>query len=241
MFVLDRIPIALLRLVEFLNRRLGTAETYALEVRRHLGPEGAPPILEVSRRGISATNRPKPGRSQLPTMTLEEWEERFRTRHGASRLEIAQAVTRWVTKRGRVFVTKSGNPSVGLQIPGTGFGRYPLFIKPNGRSAVTFSYLLLRPDYADDDFRAGIGKRMLEIVGDNGRYGGPTGDVTTNLEAVASEEIRERFFGEVDSLIERMENIGEHQATDRQHLQGEKATELELSKLKLAYSNIQRS
>lgn len=121
-------------------------------------------------------------------------------------LEVAQAVIRWMTERGRLFVTKSGDPSVGLQILGEGVGRYPLFIKANGRLAVTFSYLLQRPEFADESWRASVAERILEIVGGSGKYGGPTGDVTIDLAAIADIEVREEFLSQIETLIHRMEN-----------------------------------
>lgn len=207
-FVLDRVPTALLRIVEFLNKHLDTVETYALEVRRHALSDGAPPILEISRRGVSATDRPKAARSQHPVLTMEAWEERFRTRHGDDALAAAQAIVDWMSKRGRVFVTKSGDPSVGLQVPGPGTGRYPIFIKANGRVAITFTYLMQRPEFADESMRAAVAQRVLDIVGQRGRYGGPTGDLMIELEPLRDERVRGLVLAEVEQLVVRMTGSG---------------------------------
>lgn len=203
-FVLDQVPTALLRIVEFLNKHLDTVETYALEVRRHSLSDGAPPILEISRRGVSATDRPKAARPQHPVLTLEAWEERFQRRHGADMLGAGKALIDWMSKRGRVFTTKSGDPSVGLQIPGPGIGRYPLFVKANGRVAIAFTYLMQRPEFADETMRAEVTRRILDIVGQRGRYGGPTGDLTIELEPLKDERIRELVLAEVEKLVARM-------------------------------------
>ncbi len=203
-FVLDRVPLALLRIVEFLNKHLDTVETYALEVRRHTGGDGAPPILEISRRGVSATNRPQAARPQHPVLTIEGWQERFLTRHGDEMLVVAQAMIDWMSRRGRVFTTKSGDPSVGLRIPGPGNGRYPLFVKANGRAAIAFTYLMQRPEFADEPMRSEVARRILEIVEGRGRYGGPTGDLTIELEPLREERVRELVLAEVDRLVTRM-------------------------------------
>ena len=160
-FVLDRVPTALLRIVEFLNKHLDTVETYALEVRRHIVSDAEPPILEISRRGVSASDRSQASRTQHPVLTLEAWEQRFRGRHGDDKLMAAQAIVEWMSRHGRVFVTKSGDPSVGLQ-------------------------------------------RILEIVDGNGRYGGPTGDVTVELAPLLDADKRNRFLKEIEGLVDRM-------------------------------------
>lgn len=211
-FVLDRVPTALLRIVEFLNKHLDTVETYALEVRRHIGGDGAPPILEVSRRGVSASDRSQASRTQHPVLTLDAWEERFHGRHGEDMLAAAKTIIDWMSQRGRVFVTKSGDPSVGLQITGPGIGRYPLFVKANGRLAVAFTYLMQRPEFADEDMRSATAQRILEIVDGNGRYGGSTGDVTLELAPLLDEEKRDRFLNEIQRLVDRMENHGQSAA-----------------------------
>ncbi len=203
-FVLDRVPTALLRIVEFLNKHLDTVETYALEVRRHSSSERATPILEISRRGVSASNRPQAARPRHPVLSMEDWEIRFQRRHGDELLAAAQAVVEWMSKRGRVFVTKSGDPSVGLHVPGPGTGRYPIFIKANGRLAITFTYLMQRPEFADESMRAEVAQRILDFVGNRARYGGPTGDVTIELEPLKDKGIRERVLAEVEKLVARM-------------------------------------
>lgn len=206
-FVLDRVPTALLRIVEFLNKHLDTVETYALEVRRHAVSESAPPILEVSRRGVSASNRPQAARPRHPVLSMEDWEERFQRRHGDVLLAVAQAVVDCMSKHGHVFVTKSGDPSVGLHVPGPGTGRYPIFIKANGRISITFTYLMQRPEFADESMRAEVARRILDIVGDRGRYGGPTGDLTIELEPLRDEGVRERMLAEVEKLVARMTSV----------------------------------
>lgn len=204
MFVLDRVPTALLRIVEFLNKHLDTLETYALEVRRHAVSESTPPILEISRRGVSASDRSQAARPRHPVLSIEDWEERFQRRHGDELLAAAQAVVDWMSKHGRVFVTKSGDPSVGLHVPGPGTGRYPIFIKANGRIAITFTYLMQRPEFADESMRAEVARRILHIVGDRGRYGGPTGDLTIELEPLTDEGVRKRVLAEVDQVVSRL-------------------------------------
>lgn len=203
-FVLDRVPTALLRIVEFLNRHLDTVETYALEVRRHTGRDGGLPILEISRRGVSASDRPQAARPQHPVLTIEAWEERFLRRHGEAMLHAAKALVDWMSKRGRVFTTRSGDPSVGLQVPGPGIGRYPVFVKANGRVAIAFTYLMQRPEFADEPMRAAVARHILELVGDRGRYGGPTGDLTIELGPLQDEGVRELVLAEVDRLVARM-------------------------------------
>lgn len=61
-----------------------------------------------------------------------------------------------------------------------------------------------RPEFTDEPMRAAVARRILEMVGDRGRYGGPTGDLTIELGPLQDEGVRELVLAEVDRLVARM-------------------------------------
>ena len=77
-------------------------------------------------------------------------------------------------------------------------------MKANGRAAIAFTYLMQRPEFADEPMRSEVARRILEIVEGRGRYGGPTGDLTIELEPLREERVRELVLAEVDRLVTRM-------------------------------------
>jgi hypothetical protein len=117
MFVADKIPSELLRVVEFLNQQMDPAEVLALEIRQFLG-EGRR-ILVPRLLGSSVTTRDRkqatvPRRS---AWTPDELLASLRERGDPQLAQLALAIMRWGTERGCALTGGRGakNPSIYLE------------------------------------------------------------------------------------------------------------------------------
>ena len=72
-------------------------------------------------------------------------------------------------------------------------------------------YLEAAPE-PDEEMRAATAQRILEIVDGNGRYGGPTGDVTVELAPLLDADKRDRFLNEIQGLVDRMTDYSPSEA-----------------------------
>jgi hypothetical protein len=151
LFVADRIPSELRRIVEFLNKQMDPAEVLALELRQFQG-EGLKTIVPVlygqteeaqTRKGIGAPKR--------------QWDEEtfftdFSERHTPEAQQIAQKILGWMKKNGDEVVfgrgTKDGSASI--MVLGGGQKNYPMSILTYGRVEIEFQYLMRGPFEAED-------------------------------------------------------------------------------------------
>lgn len=96
-FVADRIPVELQRVVEFLNGQMSRAEVLAVEVRQYVGPQLRTLVPRVVGQTASAQQRKDPARA---TARERIWDEptflaELEARHGAALVEVARRIIAW--------------------------------------------------------------------------------------------------------------------------------------------------
>jgi hypothetical protein len=116
-FVAERIPSELLRVVEFLNQQMNPAEVLALEIRQFLGEGRRILVPRLLGSSVSLRDRKQGSAPRRSPWTPEELLASLRE-HGEPRLtEMAQAIMRWGTERGCTLTGGRGlkNPSIYLE------------------------------------------------------------------------------------------------------------------------------
>jgi hypothetical protein len=159
LFVADRIPAELRRIVEFLNQQMNQAEMLALELRQFAG-EGLKTIVPMiygqteEARQRKGTGAPK-----------HQWDEEsvlagIGSKVGPEAQRAAERIAEWMKKRGdRVwFGSGSQYGSMGMTIIANGHNYYPIAIWTNGPIEIRFQYLLKGPFESEEKRRDLLGR-----------------------------------------------------------------------------------
>ena len=161
LFVADRIPAELRRIVEFLNEQMNPAEVLALELRQFQG-EGIKTIVPTlyGQTERSAAEKPRAAPRQWDEASILTDIER---RHGPEILRAAQKIVGWIKAAPeRVWYGQgSKDGSVGLQ----GLGSGPLLLWTYGTVEIPFSRM--RKPFDEPAQREELRRQLANIEGVN--------------------------------------------------------------------------
>ncbi|MDF3154059.1 hypothetical protein P3C58_18945 [Mesorhizobium sp. XAP10] len=158
LFVADRIPKELARIVEFLNEQMRPAEVLAIEVEQFTSANG---IRTLVPRLVGQTERAQTTKAVTEVaerLSETEWLENLASLHGAKSRAGAERATDWLRSTGYdVVVTNSQDAlAAGLLRP-DGKRTYVFFMrKTSGRLETSLANLGSTPAYAPDDTRKAL-------------------------------------------------------------------------------------
>jgi hypothetical protein len=165
LFVADRIPPELRRIVEFLNQQMNPAEVLALELR-HFAGEGLKTTVPIVYGQTERAQQEKavggPKRQWDEESVLADLERR----NGPEVLRAATRIAQWMKKRAdRVwFGSGSQDGSMGMTIVANGHNYYPIAIWSYGRIEIRFQYLLKGP-FESEEKRRELLDRLNKVGG----------------------------------------------------------------------------
>jgi hypothetical protein len=110
-FVADRIPTELRRIVEFLNEQMSPGEVLAVEVKQYVGKELKTLVPRV--HGQTAAAQQKKGRSKTSWDESTFFDE-IETRTSGKKRELARRLYDWSQKRGCKITWSSGDSAGGF-------------------------------------------------------------------------------------------------------------------------------
>ena len=154
-FVADRIPAELARIVEFLNEQMRPAEVLAIEIEHFVGASGErillPRLLGATERARSA-KAISPPRHDLPE---EEWFAELEAKFGSSSRQAAERIVEWIRSQGvRVEMTNSQDSLVARVDQVGGRPAWPISIRrSSGRLEVPLQNLANSKAYSADGER----------------------------------------------------------------------------------------
>lgn len=167
-FVADRIPPELRRIVEFLNEQMRPAEVLAVEVDQHVTRDGlrllTPVLVGATERAVAAKS--VRGGQPLP-MTEEEWLDALSAERSREEADVARRVAGWFRDNGfRVGVT-SANASLYAGVESScGQTVWPFFVRRNTAKLETDLKLLASSFfYKEEDNRRAVLERLRGISG----------------------------------------------------------------------------
>lgn len=164
LFVADRIPAELRRVVEFLNEQMNPAEVLALELRQFQGGEGLKTIVPTlyGQTARAAAEKPRPAARQWDEASIAADIER---RHGKDALRTAQTIIRWIEQNTDEPFCGHGSKdgSIGLIVIAGGLRSSPLFLWTYGRVEIAFPYM--KKPFDDSAKREELRGRLNEIGG----------------------------------------------------------------------------
>ena len=166
LFVADRIPAELKRIVEFLNDQMDPAEVLALELRQYEG-EGLKTLVPM----VFGKTQKAQQKRQAGTGAGRQWDEtslfeELERRNGSNIAATAQRITDWMKSNAdRVwFGSGARSGSIGTAFLGPGGEFYPLVLWTYGKVEVAFQWII-KPPFNDEDKRRELMRRISEATG----------------------------------------------------------------------------
>ena len=190
-FVADRIPPELRRIVEFLNEQMRPAEVLAVEVDQFVAPNGVrtlvPRLVGKTQRAEAA----KSVREAAVPITEDEWLSSFEPR---ARSAAVRAII-WFRDNGfRVAISDSRNSMSMSIIKPSGRPVWPFFIRRSSAKLETsLGYLKNDPAFASDAAREQLLDRLRSLPGVNITTIKLNGWPAIPLELVAQDEVWAAF------------------------------------------------
>jgi hypothetical protein len=162
LFVADRIPKELARIVEFLNEQMRPAVVLAMEIDHFLSSSGMRTLVP---RLVGATLRADAAKSVEPpteSLTDEEWLATLEEKFGGNSRKAADRLIEWFRNNGfEVRQSNSGDSLVAQLVRGDGKLSYPFFIRrSSGRLETSLSNLVYVPAFSQDAAR----KQLLDRI-----------------------------------------------------------------------------
>jgi hypothetical protein len=203
-FVADIIPRELARIVEFLNEQM-KADVRAVELRWFEG-QG---IRAFTPRVIGETERAQAAKVRTRAIRLlpierEDWILKHLAPIGPELVEAAHKFCEAVEKAGGAArVTQAqGSLVAAFERPNTTL--YPMSLAPSGKGMITFNlaYLKTRSAFVDEDIRAHLYNRLVEIVGplSTNKLGGYPGFPAVRLNRITASNELVGFLLDISSM-----------------------------------------
>ena len=167
-FVADKIPTELERVVEFLNEQMSPADVLAVEIRQYIGGDEQMLVPRVLGQTAEARQKKSPGGSRVS----RQWEEQsfleeIGRRVGQVEAEVARAILEWSREHfSRVAFGKGaveGTVALSLDVAGSVYR--PIYLGTSGTVEVTFLQLSSQPPFDQDSKRLELLRKLNEISG----------------------------------------------------------------------------
>jgi hypothetical protein len=165
LFVADRIPPELKRIVEFLNEQMDPAEVLALELR-HFAGQDLKTIVPVVYGQTERAQQEKAVGGQK-----RRWDEpsilsTIGTEYGSEAQQVAKKIASWMNSVGKVWFGEGGQSgSINLTITAKGQNYSPIKIWTYGKIEIEFEYLKTKGPFASAAKRRDLLGRLNKIEG----------------------------------------------------------------------------
>jgi hypothetical protein len=204
LFVADRIPPELKRIVEFLNQQMKSAEVLALELRHFAGgglKTIVPMVYGQTERAQQEKSVGNPKRQWDKESVLADLERR----KGPEALRAAKRIAEWMKTRADQVWFGSGNQdgSMGITIVANGHNYYPIAIWSYGRIEIRFRYLLKGP-FEREAKRRELLERLNTVDGVSLLADSITGQPSIPMSALSDEARLHSFLKVMDWLVEEL-------------------------------------
>jgi hypothetical protein len=207
-FVADRIPRELARIVEFLNEQMRPAEVMAIEIDQFEAGDGRRILVP---RLIGATERANASKSVSTAsskISKEEWFQLIEMKHQPSARHGAEMFADWLEKNGFDVVLGSSQDSLAARVL-TSDERMasPFFIRrSSGRIEISLPNLAEIPPFADDTSRSVLIEEIKKLPAKTLKITGRlTGWPSISLtEFDQSADLRARLFSLVISIRDQL-------------------------------------
>lgn len=166
-FVADRIPKELRRIVEFLNEQMRPAEVLALQVDHYIGGNGTrllmPELIGQTERALTGKSVTHAG----PPLSVEDWLVDLRESKGEATEVVARKVIAWAVDHGLMVSVSASNDSIALSVAqANGRQAWPFFIRrSSGKVEVSLQYLSNTQAFRDEQARIALLDQLRHVPG----------------------------------------------------------------------------
>ena len=209
LFVADRIPPELQRIVEFLNEQMANTEVLAVEIRRYASKGGQATIVP---RVLGLTSK---AQSKKADSIGRQWDEAtlFEDLSGrvpTGQVEAARRIYQWAKQHSNLEWWGQGSRS-GSYMPGfarNGVQYWPLALWTYGRVEIAFQTLSTRAAFADERVRRLLLEQLNSIPGVTIPDQAITKRPSISLEMLVPVESMRLFLAAADWIVDRIATNG---------------------------------
>ncbi|MDP9440121.1 MAG: hypothetical protein M3P49_15505 [Actinomycetota bacterium] len=165
-FVADKIPDELRRIVEFLNGQMDPAEVLAVEIKQYVGGDFKTLVPRVIGQTVGAQQKKTGAARRGKQWDESSFFEDLQARRGADEAKVAREILEWARTKLPRFTWTQGEDN-GWFVPvldHEGAPFYPLALHTHGKLQVQFQYMRARP-FDDEGMRRELLRRLNEIEG----------------------------------------------------------------------------
>jgi hypothetical protein len=204
LFVADRIPPELRRIVEFLNQQMDPAEVLALELR-HFAGEGLKTIVPMV---YGHTERAQ--QEKAVGAPKRHWDEpsilnAIGKQYGSKAQHVAETIVDWMKSVGTVWFGQGARSgSINLTVTAKGQNYSPIKIWTYGNIEIEFEYLKTKGPFASAAKRRDLLGRLNKIEGISLMEEQIEVRPTVLLSTLSSEVRLSSFLGVMDWVVDQL-------------------------------------
>jgi len=206
LFVADRIPSELQRIVEFLNGQMDPAEVLAVEIKQFIGPAMKTLVPRVIGRTAAAqAKRVRTGPEERPEISESEFTKELRTRTDSAGVDSTTVVLNWMKRRSRKvwfrrlktqvrFTAEFQSPSQSI---------YPMKVLAEGVIIFQMRFVSGWAPFDSEEKRRELQARLERFHGWDLR-GGMTGLPRIDLNQITTPGEREELISVLDWMVDEL-------------------------------------
>lgn len=165
-FIADRVPAELRRVVEFLNQQMDPAEVLAVEIKQYVGENMKTLVPRVIGQTEEAQQKKSGG-----TRKTRKWDERtffesLSNNLGAEEVAVVREIFEWSKNREGIFVRWGSGGTSGSFMPtvdSSGLQHQVIGVYNDGTIEVKFEYIQNSPPFDEEAKRLELRDRLNEI------------------------------------------------------------------------------
>jgi len=202
LFVSDRIPAELQRIIEFLNEQMNPATVLAIEVRQFIG-QGHRALVPTLIGQTSKAQKSKSVITPREPITEEEWLQNIRDKQGEETSALSGNLLAWLrTVSDRIDFSRAQD-SIYASVMSDGSHRYPVGIS-NGRVFISPGYLKAASKFASEQERRELIERVKRIPGITLSTENVNGFPSFNIEVLRNKNAMKSFKETIEWVFERL-------------------------------------
>jgi len=165
LFVADKIPPELKRIVEFLNEQMDPAEVLAIEIKQYVGHGWKSLIPRVIGQTEEANIKKKPESPKGKEWDKESFLKELTLKKGTEDAEVAKKIMEWSEDKLPRFWWGSGKQdgSFAPILDHNKISYYPFIIWTYGKAEIQFQWLQSRPPFNEESKRRELLDRLNKI------------------------------------------------------------------------------
>jgi hypothetical protein len=206
LFVADRIPSELQRIIEFLNGQMDPAEVLAVEIRQFVGPAMKTLVPRVIGRTAAAqAKRVRPAAAERTEIPESEFITELRTNSDPAGVDSTIAVLDWVKKRSqkRWFRRLKTRVRLGIEFQTPSQSVFPIQVFAEGVLMFQMRFMSGWPPFNSEEKRRELQARLEQFHGWNLR-GGMTGLPSIDLKQITTPEERAKLISVLDWMVDEL-------------------------------------